>query len=133
MATASKTPTANVNDLSQWKKTGLKNYEVWLCKPPIGTEIQNELKGVKEKTDEAHPFVLSGLAGEQSVVDLSVLTNFVFATGESITNESLSRKMKNGVLEWTKIKSMGSRMYLFAFHLSIREARFKNFAVQYQV
>ena len=121
----------NVRDPRVWAKTGKKSYEIWVCMPPEGTKVYNELEDVHYTTSKAKPFVLSGTAGEQWVIDGAKLAKtYTFATGEPITPDSIQRKCKNGSMEWVKVKTVPGQMCNFAVQLPKTAPEFRNFPVK---
>lgn len=121
----------NVRDPRVWAKTGKKSYEIWVCKPPIGTKVYNELEDVHYTTSEAKPFVLSGTVGEQWVIDGAKLAKtYTFATGEPITADAVTRRSKHGLLDWVKVKTIPGQMCNFAVQLPKSDVTYKNFEVK---
>lgn len=114
---------------NNWKKTGKKVYEIWMCMPPIGTEVKNHLEGVAYTTNDRQRFVLSGLDGEQWVIDGAKLAKtYDFATGEPINGDTLKARAKNGVIEWSKVKTRPGAMENFALLLPAN--KYPNFPVK---
>lgn len=119
---------AYIMNRGNWKKTGKKSYEIWVCMPPIGTVVKNHLEGIKYKVDPKQRFVLCGTQGEMWVIDGNKLAStYTFATGEPINPESIGRKTKDGVMEWAKVKTRPGMMNNFA--LLLPKGKYTNFPV----
>lgn len=111
---------AELQNIKNWKKTHKKSYEIWVCKPPIGTHCENKFEGTKYVTNENKQFILSGTAGEQWVIDGNKLAKtYTFADGLQITPETINAKSKNGVMNWTKVKTRPDAGVVWAFHLPL--------------
>lgn len=97
-----------VSNTSNWKRTHKKQYEVYMCRPKIGTVVVNKFEGSKYVTDNNKQFVLSGTCGEQWVIDAAKMAKtYVFANGERITPSSLrSRMLASGEIDWIKLKTI---------------------------
>lgn len=120
----------NPRDLSQWGKTGKKSYEIWACRPPLGTKVHNVLRKEDYVTNQSQPFVLSGTCGEQWIASGSELAaGFTFANGEPINEQSVGRRCKGDLMDWVKIKSIPGQICNFALKLPSLQAEFRNFPV----
>lgn len=101
----------NVNDLmdaSKWKMTEKKSYEVYVCRPVLGTAVTNKLEGASYTTDKNKQFVMSGTLGEQWVIDAKKLAStYTLADGREINAEVLKGKKvnKEGEIDWLRLKT----------------------------
>lgn len=107
--------------INEWKKTGKVKYEIWACRPGPGTKVHNVLENSDYVTSAQKTVVLSGTVGEQWVIDEAKLAKtYTFATGESITPESLDRRMPIAG-DWTKIATLPGIMENYALFLDIKK------------
>lgn len=113
---------------SLWKKTGKKKYEIWFATPPIGTKFYNELEDAHYTIDERNRAVLSGTVGEPWTTSLEkIAKTYTFATGESITPESLERHRKLSPDGWMKVATQSGTMTNYAMFLD--KNKFKNIPI----
>ncbi len=112
-----------------WKRTHKKQYEVYMCRPIIGTECQNMLEGAKYVTDKNKQFILSGTVGENWIIDVNKLAKtYTFEDGTPITPDTLRAKCRNdGQIDWVKLKTRSDALTNWAFHLP---NSIQNFPVQ---
>lgn len=98
------------SDPKNWKKTHKKSYEIYVCRPQLGTECNNILEQVHYRTDQDMQFILSGTVGETWAIDIGKLAStYTFADGTPITNETLKAKCNtDGQMDWQKIKTVPS-------------------------
>ena len=82
-----------LNNPKNWKRTSKKNYDVYVCRPKLGTKVRNRLEGSDYITDEKKQFVISGTVGEQWVIDIGKLAKtYSFMDGKPITPDELKSK-----------------------------------------
>lgn len=101
-----------------FKKTHKKNYDVYVCMPYYGAVVQNILACSTYETSTEKPFVISGTVGETWVIDFDkLIKTYEFMDGSAITKEALSKRVKNGVIDWMhlKTKSIDKQLYFAAF------------------
>lgn len=122
----------DIQNPANWRKTGKKSYEIWVCMPQFGTKVHNHLEKCDYVTNENTAFVLSGTQGEQWCISGEKLAKtYTFATGEPITLEALQRRSDaSGLLDWTKVKTLSGQMTNYAFQLPYRDKSTHNFPVQ---
>jgi hypothetical protein len=122
----------NTNVLSlSWKKTKKKVYNVWVCKPGVGTKVHNKLENVDYVVTKERPFVISGTVGEMWCISFDKLVKtYKFATGEPISLDGLKRRgTEDGLMGWQLIQTYGGTGEdYFASFLPI--GKVKNFPVQ---
>jgi len=117
-----------LNNEKNWKKTKKKQYSIYVCMPPIGTRVENFLEGAKYTTDSKKRFVLSGLVGEQWVIDANKLAKtYTFDDGTEITPESLSAKLEHGCIKWVKVTTKQDDTIVWS---CILNPKFKNVPIQ---
>lgn len=97
---------AEAMNLKSWKKTTKKKYSVYVCMPKLGTKVYNHLEDVWYETSEKKPFVLSGTAGEQWVIDPAKLfKTYQLPTGNILDLEYLKTKGHPYKVDWFKIET----------------------------
>ena len=105
-------------DMTQWKKTCKKKYQIWVCMPKLGTKVYNKLEDSHYETNEKRPFVLSGTFGEQWIVDFDKLVKtYKFPDGTPITLDALKKKGHPYTIEWFKIETVDDPTPQWAFHV----------------
>lgn len=93
-----------VKDLRLWRPTSKKYYAVYICRPSIGTKVENCLEGSYYITSEQKPYVVSGTQGEVWAIDADKLgKTYMFESGEPITEETLQAKFGNAPFDWVKV------------------------------
>ena len=119
-----------IQNPKNWKKTHKKSYEVYMCRPQLGTKCRNVLEGIDYETNQEKQFIISGTIGETWVVDINALAkSYTFLDGTQITTQTLSAKCDNrGQIEWTKIKTKSDAGNCWAFFLP---KSIHNFPVRY--
>ena len=113
---------------ANWKRTSKKLYNVYMCRPELGTEVHNRLEHCDYTTNEKKQFVLSGTVGEQWIIDGNKLAStYEFEDGTPINPQTLGAKITkgtNGQIDWIKLKTRQSTgQFNYAFHLPINEIR----------
>lgn len=128
---ASKFNKDDINNIKNWKRTSKKLYEVYVCRPVLGTAVTNKLEGASYTTDKNKQFVISGTLGEQQVIDVGKLAQtYTFLDGTPITPDGLKAKKvgKSGEIDWMHLKTkQQNKVTNWAFHLP---ASVKDFPVQ---
>ena len=105
-------------NIKNWKRTTHKIYDVYACKPAIGTRLFNKYELSHYEIVNNNQFVISGTAGEQWVVSLEKLINkYMFVDGRQITEEELFKRMNNGVIDWMHLKTNSKAFPVWAFHV----------------
>lgn len=120
----------DLQDASKWKMTEKKLYEVYTCRPVLGTAVTNKLEGASYTTDKNRQFVMSGTLGEQWVIDIKKLVStYVLADGREITADVLNSKKANkaGEIDWMRLKTRRNGQKNWAIMLP---ASVKNYPVQ---
>ena len=119
-----------INNPKNWKRTHKKSYEIYVCRPVLGTKCSNKLECVDYITDQNKQFILSGTSGEFWVVDAERLAQtYTFADDTPITPETLKHKCDNqGQIDWVKIKTKPNKDNCWAFFLP---KSIQNFPVRY--
>ena len=100
-----------ISNPNNWKKTHKQLYDVYVCKPPIGTQVNNIFEGSQYVTNEQKPFILSGTQGEQWVIDEGKLTTTYVTQGIKLRDD--------GYLEWTRITTRQDNTINWAFHVPL--------------
>ena len=102
-----------------WKKTHKKVYNVYMCRPLLGTPCANKLEGSHYVTDRNRQFILSGTVGETWVIDVNKLAKtYTFADGTPITTDTLKAKCEDdGQIEWIKLSTRQDVPLNWAFFL----------------
>ena len=114
-----------IQNPANWKRTHHKIYEVYICKPPIGTQVFNRLEQSSYITNEASQFVVSGTQRELWVIDIhKLLRKYSFLDGKSITEDELHKRMKNGVIDWIHVKTNARTFPVWAFHIGTEVSDF---------
>lgn len=104
------------SDMTNWKKTTKKLYEVYVCMPALGTKVYNVLEDAYYTTTEERPFVLSGTVGEQWIIDFARLARtYKQLNGEPITIESFKGKGHPYKVDWFKIQTVDDPTTNWAF------------------
>ena len=117
---------AYLGNPKNWHKTGKKRYEIWCCKPPVGTIVQNKLEGAQYTVGEMD-FVLSGFAGEQwCIKGDKLLQSYTLLDGRSI-QEKWNERNVDGCLDWFKVKTVAESHEAFACFLPMQY--YQNFPV----
>jgi hypothetical protein len=101
--------TVNISNPAVYKRTRKKVYEIWLGMPRLGTKVSNKLEDAHYTTDAKQRFVLSGLVGEQWVIDaVKLAKTYTFADGTPITQETCGAKAdkQSGIIDWVKVKTI---------------------------
>lgn len=102
-------------------------YEIWCCKPPLGTKIHNKLEGTDYVVSDNAQFVLSGFAGEQWVIKGDKLAaGYTLLDGSEI-NASSVKFDKNNCWDWHKVRAKSSTDVVCACFLP--QNRYTNFPV----
>ena len=124
----------DIRDINNWKRTSKKQYEVYVCRPKIGTKVVNRLEGAEYVTDQNKQFVISGTRGERWAIDGEKLAKtYCTLTGERLGANILSKAHRDGTIDWLKIKTIQSAnggACNWAFHMPIHIAEFRNFPVR---
>lgn len=121
---------AELGNPENWKKTRKKNYDIYVCKPEVGSVIVNKLEGTTYVTDRYRQFVLSGTIGEQWIADFETLNkSYCFIDGTPLSIDKIKNRMDtNGNIEWTHIKTLlSNNIQYWAFHVPMN---IRNFPVQ---
>ncbi len=128
---------AYLSNPKNWRKTGKKRYEIWCCKPPVGTKVHNRLENTDYVVKDDDTYVLSGFAGEQWCIGkASLFKKYSFPDGtplgsaDGTPSQAMASKLKagSGCLEWFKVKSnSGNRNDAYACFLPAEY--YKNFPV----
>ena len=93
--------------VGNWKRTSKKKYQIYVCMPPLGTRVYNHLEDVYYTTSEKKPFVLSGTAGEQWVIDPAKLfKTYRLPNGQPLNFDFLKTKGQAYQVDWFKIETI---------------------------
>lgn len=95
----------DLRDPINWKRTYLKNHDVYLCKPKIGTQVTNKFSGITYRTNSYEPYIVSGTCGELSVLNENCLIeNYKFVGGFPVSKLDLNlRTTDDGLLDWVHV------------------------------
>lgn len=94
-------------NVTNWKRTSKKKYQIYVCMPPLGTKVYNQLEDVHYETSEKKPFVLSGTAGEQWVIDPAKLfKTYQLPNGQPLNLDFLKTKGHPYKVNWFKIETI---------------------------
>ena len=116
-----------LNNPDNWVEIQHKQYDVHICKPPLGTTVYNFLEDAYYTTSNNKQFVVCGTLGEKWVIDVNkLLRKYTFINGLPITIKSLNSRLKNGCMDWIHVRTTSRTYTLWAFHL---DERIKNFPV----
>lgn len=120
-----------IQNPNNWKRTRKKQYEVYVCRPALGTTETNRLEAVTYTTDANKQFIISGTVGEKRVIDLgNLVKTYCTLDGKPITAGYLQEKMgADGTIDWLHLKTIpaADTVTNWAFHLPLG---IKNFPVQ---
>lgn len=106
----------DIRNQKNWKRTHKKNYEVYVCMPPIGTKVHNFLEGTDYVTTKEKRFVISGTRGEQWVIDAAKLAKtYQTLDGQPLNTKTLN--IKNGIMPWVKVKTRPDASIVWACFL----------------
>ena len=93
-------------EASDWRNTRIKERDVYVCVPPVGTQLGKVLVTTKEKN-----VVVFGGKRDTKLISVSELvSNYKLASGEELTGATLSRLYKEDkkslekVMPWTLMK-----------------------------
>lgn len=94
-------------ELTNWKRTQKKKYQIYVCMPSLGTKVYNQLENVHYTTSENKPFVLSGTVGEQWVIDPGKLfKTYQLPNGYPLNLDFLKTKGHPYKVNWFKIETI---------------------------
>lgn len=110
---------SEIQNIKNWKKTHKKSYEIYMCRPKLGTKCSNKLEGANYTTNEKMQFILSGTVGELWVIGVDKLAKtYTFLDGTPITPDTLKKKCdKQGNIPWTILKTRPDAVTNWAFLL----------------
>lgn len=115
----------------EFRATSKKRYEVYVCRPMLGSNVYNRLEGTHYITNREKQFVISGTVGETWVIDVNrLMRTYEFISGTQITIEALKQRVRYcGIIDWMHLRTRQAGLELnFAAHLPIYSIR--NFPVQ---
>lgn len=124
---------SELNNIKNWKRTSKKKYDVYVCRPAIGSRVTNVLDGAKYTTDQNKQFVMSGTVGETWVIDFGKLCKtYNLLGGQPITEDVIKSRLKGQKMDWLHVETKADADINFAFHLDPTKYgnACKNFPVQ---
>ena len=110
----------------KFKITRKKEYDVYICRPRIGSRVYNKLEGANYVTTQKRQFVVSGTVGENWVIDVGTLIRtYKFLNGDRITVEKLQKRLvAGGIIDWMHLSTLvnpGEDFFAANIPLSIRD------------
>ena len=112
----------NINELD-FKETFKIDYDVYVCKPKLGTKVHNILENTDYITDTKRSFVISGTVGETWVIDINKLIKTYCHIDNKIINQD--EFDSDTLIDWLQFKTIteANKEIYFAAHLkpSIKE------------
>lgn len=109
---------APIMQRENWKRTHKKKYQIFVCMPSLGTKVYNHLEDTHYVTSEKKPFVLSGTAGEQRVIDPAKLfKTYQLPTGEPLNLDYLKTKGHPYNVDWFKIETRSDTIINWALFI----------------
>jgi hypothetical protein len=126
--------TVNIDDPANYKLTGKLEYEIFACRPPVGTKFENILEKAKYETTETECFVMAGMLGELWTVREEVLYSVYSYSGRPLSNILINSLRKDVnvrtdskgfhrafVLDWVRVRTIPKGMDSMACHVPISQ------------
>lgn len=107
---------AYVNNPANYRQAQKKQYQIWCCKPSVGTLVWNCLEDVEYAITSKACFILSGTRGEQWVIKPNkLMQTYTFADGTSINPQTLEERTKqDGTIDWFKVQTIPTAAKVWA-------------------
>lgn len=110
---------SKVMNTSLYRRTKLKMYEVFICKPNIGTCCINRLNRSSVVTTEDKPFVVFVSGGDYSTASIDELKEKYRTSGSKSLDEHIINKhcSKDGTMRWIRASRKSTDDYYWALEI----------------